>query len=167
MNTLSLEPDAFDAQLGTLLTELSDVQRELLALIAEKRTMLIKAKPLDLAQLQPREKALIDRLQACQQLRSDLLEQASDQGLPHRSLMELTAALPAQQRQHWTPQIREAASRSRLLQHHSLANWVLVQRTLIHLSQMLEIIATGGRLCPTYGTGATADTSGNLVDQEA
>jgi hypothetical protein len=159
--------ETFDSQLGTLLTELSDVQRELLAVIAEKRAILIKAKPLELAQLQPREKALIERLQACQRLRSDLLEQASAQGLPHRSVMELTAALPAQQRQHWTPQIREAASRSRLLQHQSLANWVLVQRTLIHLSQMLEIIATGGRLCPTYGKGAIADTSGNLVDQEA
>jgi hypothetical protein len=166
INSLSVE-DAFDAQLGALLTELSDVQRELLAVIGEKRSLLMTAKPLGLAELQPREEALIDRLQACQKLRQDLLEQAQSQGLPHRSLTELTTALPAQQRQHWTVQIREASSRSRLLQHQSLTNWVLVQRTLIHLSQMLEIIATGGRLCPTYGKGATVDTSGNLVDQEA
>ncbi len=64
-------------------------------------------------------------------------------------------------------EIRDARARARLLQHQSLTNWVFVQRTLIHLSQMLEIIATGGRLHPTYGKGDTADTSGNLVDQEA
>ena len=48
----------------------------------------------------------------------------------------------------------------RLLQHHSLTNWVLVQRTLIHLSQVLEIIATGGRLKPTYGKDDSADSGG-------
>ncbi|HZZ26860.1 MAG TPA: flagellar export chaperone FlgN [Pirellulales bacterium] len=167
MDTPSPEADAFDSQLGMLLSELSEVQRELLEVISQKRALLIKAKPMELAQLQPREQALIDRLQACHQLRAELLEQANEQGLPHGSLTEFTAALPAQQRQHWTPQIREAASRSRLLQHHSLANWALNQRTLIHLSQMLEIIATGGRLRPTYGKGAAVDSTGYMVDQEA
>jgi hypothetical protein len=167
MSTSLETPDAFDTQLGSLLTELSDVQRELLTVIGEKRSLLMTADVPGLAKLQPREQVLLERLQACQNVRQDLLRRAQARGLPHRSLTELTAALPAQQRQHWTPQIREAASRSRLLQHQSLTNWVIVQRTLIHLSQMLEIIATGGRLCPTYGKGATADTSGNLVDQEA
>jgi hypothetical protein len=53
------------------------------------------------------------------------------------------------------------------VQHHSLTNWVLVQRTLIHLSQMLEIIATGGRMKPTYGEGGRTDAGGSLVDQAA
>jgi hypothetical protein len=39
----------------------------------------------------------------------------------------------------------------RVLQHHSLANWVLAQRRLLHVAQSLEIIATGGRMRPTYG----------------
>lgn len=157
----------FDSQLATLLTELSDVQHELLAVIGEKRSHLMTANLAGLAQLQPREEALVGRLQACQQQRSAMLSQANAEGLPHRSLAELTGSLPAIKRQHWQPQIQEASARSRLLQHQSLTNWVLVQRTVLHLSQILEIIATGGRQRPTYGKGDTADTSGNLVDQEA
>jgi flagellar biosynthesis/type III secretory pathway chaperone len=159
--------DSFDSELASLLTDLSEVQRELLELIGEKRTLLVAADFAGLAQLRPREEALIDRLQICQQQRAALLEAANAQGYRHRSLAELTKRLPAAQRQHWSPQIRDARARARLLRHQSLTNWVYVQRTMIHLSQMLEIIATGGRLRPTYGKGGTADTSGNLVDQEA
>ena len=50
--------------------------------------------------------------------------------------------------------IREAANRSQFLQHQSLTNWVVVQRSLLHLSQLIEIIATGGRPKPTYGKGS-------------
>jgi hypothetical protein len=55
----------------------------------------------------------------------------------------------------------------RLLQHHSLANWVLAQRSLLHVAQMLEIIATGGRLQPTYGNGESSMSGGALVDHQA
>ena len=120
-----------------------------------------------LARLQPREQQLIEQLQECQQRRTWLLADAESKGYPHRSLADLTGGLPAPLRQHRTPEIREARARPRLIGHQSLTNWVFVQRTLIHLSQMLEIIATGGRLNPTYGKGDTSDTSGNLVDQEA
>jgi flagellar biosynthesis/type III secretory pathway chaperone len=164
--TISLTEN-FDLQLAALLTDLSEVQRELLTLLGEKRVLLTSANLAGLARLQPREQALIDRLQVCQQQRATLLAETNALGFRHRSLAELTAGMPAPQRQQWGPQIREAQARSRLLQHQSLTNWVYVQRTLIHLSQMLEIIATGGRLRPTYGTGDTVDTSGNLVDQEA
>jgi hypothetical protein len=63
--------------------------------------------------------------------------------------------------------MREAADRSRLLQHQSLTNWVLVQRTLLHLSQMIEIIATGGRPKPTYEKGPGSNSGGALVDRAA
>ena len=55
----------------------------------------------------------------------------------------------------------------RLLQHQSLTNWVLAQKALLHVAQMLEIIATGGRLKPTYGKDAWPRTPrGRLVDQD-
>jgi hypothetical protein len=55
----------------------------------------------------------------------------------------------------------------RLLQHHSLTNWVVTQRTLIHLSQMIEIVATGGRMSSTYGRPESVATSGGFVDHQA
>ena len=55
----------------------------------------------------------------------------------------------------------------RILQHHSLANWVLAQRSLLHVSQLLEIIATGGRMQPTYGDSESVHARGSLVNHEA
>ena len=63
--------------------------------------------------------------------------------------------------------IREAANRSQLLRHQSLTNWVVVQRSLLHLSQMIEIIATGGRPKPTYDKGSGSHSGGSLVDRAA
>jgi hypothetical protein len=82
-------------------------------------------------------------------------------------LTKLAARAAPRVRDKLGKQIKESASRMRLLQHESLANWVLAQRTLLHISQMLEIIATGGRLLPTYGPGEPTLTGGALVDQEA
>jgi hypothetical protein len=158
---------ALDSQLAELLTDLSDTQRELLALLGEKRSHLMTANLAGLAQLQPREEALVVRLTGCQQRRAELLQEANETGLPHKSIQALATALPSMQRQQFKTQLQDATAQNRLLQHHSLANWVLVQRTLLHLSQMLEIIATGGRVRPTYGKGESAESSGNLVDQEA
>jgi hypothetical protein len=55
----------------------------------------------------------------------------------------------------------------RLLQHQSLANWVLAQRSLLHVSQLIEIIATGGRMQPTYGDKESVHARGSLVNQQA
>ncbi|MFH1267928.1 MAG: hypothetical protein ABIK89_19595, partial [Planctomycetota bacterium] len=83
------------------------------------------------------------------------------------NIRSLTAALPDDGRRVLSDQVNEAAGRARLLRHHSLTNWVLVQRTLIHLSQMLEIIATGGQMQPTYERKESVHASGALVDRAA
>ena len=49
---------SLDSQLAALLTDLSEVQRKLLALIGEKRTLLLAANVAGLASLQPREAAI-------------------------------------------------------------------------------------------------------------
>jgi flagellar biosynthesis/type III secretory pathway chaperone len=155
----------WDAELAQLLAELSDIQTDLLAVLTDKRARLLSADLESLKAMQGREAELVGRLQACHERRLALLARAASEGLPSANLTSLAAALPSEQRQHLTPQLREASARIRLLQHHSLTNWVLVQRTLLHLAQLLEIIATGGRLKPTYGKNDCAQTGGSLVDQ--
>jgi hypothetical protein len=41
----------------------------------------------------------------------------------------------------------------------------LVQKALIHLSQLLEIIATGGAFQPTYHKGGPVPAGGALMDR--
>jgi hypothetical protein len=157
----------WESEIGGLLTELSHVQAELLEMLHEKRELLKKNDADALAAMAVRENALIDRLQGCQDRRQLLLERAEAEGMPADSIRSLSNRLPLESRDRMQASIREAADRSRLLQHQSLTNWVLVQRTLLHLSQMIEIIATGGRPRPTYGKGSERAHSGALVDRAA
>lgn len=158
-------PNAWDEAIATLLGELSAVQGELLTLLSAKREKLAARDNDGLAALQPEESRLSERLMECHRKRQQLLASAGEQGLPSDSLQALTASLDRPQRQRLRPEIDAAKRQSRILQHQSLTNWVVVQRTLLHLSQMIEIIATGGRMKPTYGEDGPAVASGSIVDQ--
>jgi len=107
------------------------------------------------------------RLDACQRQRRDLLDQAAAGGRPSGSLGRLSDAAGGAARGKLGEQVKHSSARMRLLQHHSLANWVLAQRCLLHVSQLLEIIATGGRMQPTYGDKDPVHSRGALVNHEA
>jgi flagellar biosynthesis/type III secretory pathway chaperone len=157
--------ESWETEIGSLLAELADVQSALLAVLSEKRELLAAGDHDALAAVAGREQQLLDRLQACHERRQQLLARAGSEGLPADSIRSLTGHLPAERRGQVQAAVREASERSRILQHQSLTNWVLVQRSLLHLSQMIEIIATGGRARPTYGKGSDRAPSGALVDR--
>jgi len=157
----------WETELAGLLNDLCATQDELIGVLTEKRGLLVAADTAGMLAMQGREQELLARLQSCHQRRGELLAQAAAVGLPSDSIRSLAASLPVRRSGAVNDRVQEAASRARLLQHHSLTNWVLAQRTLLHLSQLLEIIATGGRLRPTYGKAQPVDSSGSLVDQAA
>ncbi|MCO6043772.1 flagellar protein FlgN [Aeoliella sp. ICT_H6.2] len=157
----------WEARISQLLSNLSSVQGDLLALLGEKRESLAAGEYEKLDSFTNREAELVSRLEHCHTEREQLLGEARREGLPAGSVRSLAQALPATERSDLQTSVDQARKQSRLLQHHSLTNWVVVQRTLLHLSQMIEIIATGGRMKATYGTSAHANSSGALVDQEA
>lgn len=152
-------------QIAVLLQDLSKVQTDLLKLLTRKRELVAARDSEALNQMHLDEERLVARLQSCCQQRQQLLDQAEDQGMPAASLEKLTDSLPSEGRTRLRPNILEARRQARLLQHQSLANWVLVQRSLLHLSQMMEIIATGGRMRPTYGKESPTLAGGALVDR--
>jgi flagellar biosynthesis/type III secretory pathway chaperone len=157
----------WEHELTGLLNDLSVVQDELLEVLVAKRQFLLASDLAGMQSLQAREEEVVERLEACQRKRAELLERAARENLPSDSVRSLAARLPGGARNPVAHRVREAASRTRLLQHQSLTNWVIVQRTLLHLSQLLEIIATGGRSRPTYGNGVCAQSGGSLMDQAA
>jgi hypothetical protein len=159
--------NTWENEVAQLLSELLAVQDDLFANLAKKRELLITNDFAGLTAIVPEEEQLIVRLQQCVKQRESLLSRAGQDGLPTGSIKALTGALPSDRRGALSDQLTLAGSRCRLLQHHSFTNWLVVQRNLIHLSQMLEIIATGGRLQPTYGDGEPVNASGALVDRAA
>jgi hypothetical protein len=158
-------PTAWDTEILSLLNELSAVQSDLLELLVEKRKLLAAGDRDRLAPIGLREQSLVDRLTACQQRRQSLLDRAASEGLPSDSIHSLAQRAPSENARALRLGVDDARRRARLLQHQSLTNWVLVQRTLLHLSHVVEIIATGGQMQPTYGKGAPVSAGGILVDQ--
>jgi len=154
-----------ESLLAALLARLAAAQQELLALLASKRELLVRRDHASLAALAPREQRLGDELRHCHAERQRLLAQAEAEGLPRGSLADLSAALPQSAGQKFDRPLAEARQRAQLIRHECLTQWVSMQRTVLHLSQMLEIIATGGRPAPTYGSGGVPERSGALMDQ--
>jgi hypothetical protein len=157
--------NSWESQLAELLTRLGVAQEDLLALLATKRELLMKRDHCGLAELVPREDLLCAELQACHDWRQEILDQAAEAGLPCDSIESLARRLPHEEAAGLAGPIKSAVHRSHLLRSQSIAQWVVVQRTVLHLSHMLEIIATGGRTKPTYGKGADAHRGGALMDQ--
>lgn len=164
-NEAEIPPLNWEAELAGLLSTLSETQGDLLGILEEKRQFLLAADAEGLAAIAPREEEIATRLSDCHTRRNTLLATAAQQGLPATSIQTLAASLPSGVDQKLAPSIRQARHQTRLLQHQSLTNWVLVQRTVLHLSQMLELIATGGRTQPTYNPEGNQGTSGALLDQ--
>mgnify|MGYP002625234096 CR=1 FL=1 len=150
-----------------LLDELSTVQEELLAALVSKRDVIAQGDVEQLKTLQEHEQELGQRLQACHDRRAELLTEAARQGLPGDSISRLASALPANERKQLGETVQQVSAKTHLLRHHSLANWVLAQRSLLHLSQLLEILATGGKTKPTYSKEESPHARGNLVDRAA
>jgi flagellar biosynthesis/type III secretory pathway chaperone len=159
--------DPIERDLSALLNELSATQGDLLGLLDEKRRSIVARDTAALAEMAAREEAIVERLQSCQAHRRELLDRAGAQRLPSDSIRSLANTLPEPARYEMAEKVESAARRFRLLSHQSLTNWVLIQRSLLHLSQLLEILATGGRKSPTYGKVEPTRSGGSLVDQAA
>jgi flagellar FlgN protein len=155
----------WESELAALLQRLSAAQQSLLSLLATKHKLLAASDHQRLAELPPQEEALSAELEACLQQREFLLKQAAREGMPSDSIHALVRALPNEQADPLETPLQQASMHANLLRHQSLSQWVVVQRTLLHLSQMLEIIATGGRSLPTYEKGRPRESSGSLMDQ--
>src|SRR5947208_2721178 len=85
--------DTYESEIGTLLTELADVQSALLGVLNEKRPLLVKNDIEALTAIGPREQELATRLQACHERRQQLLADADADGLPADSIEALSGEL--------------------------------------------------------------------------
>src|SRR5437016_1233540 len=101
--------DTFESEIGTLLTELADVQSSLLSVLNEKRQLLVAGDVDALTAIGPREQELAGRLEACHERRQQLLARADAEGLPADSIQSLSGELPGESRQRVQASIREAA----------------------------------------------------------
>ena len=156
-----------EEELSAYLADLTNVQHELLRVLNEKRQKMAVLDIAGLEALQPEAEALSQRLAGCQQRRAELLEQAARDGHSATNLRELARSLAAPAAQALAPEITAATTQVQRLREQSLTNWIVAQRTLLHVAEMLQILATGGRLQPTYGPENAVHTGGSLFSDAA
>lgn len=158
---------SWEQALTRLLDELLETQQEMLTILDQKRLAMVKRDLVKIRDLQPREEALCQRLQACQQQRDELLASARAAKLPATGLQELSRSVPLQEGAAVQEKLASASSRSNLLKHQSLTNWIIAQRNLLHITQLLEIVTSGRPSSPTYGKTAGHGVGGFVLDQDA
>lgn len=162
---LSMSDNQWESEVAGLLNRLSHAQQQLLDLLNRKRVLLLQRDRQGLSNLVVEEERLCAELQACQELRQNMLARASAAGLSAASIRQLVGNLPGDSQQPLRQSVDTAQQRAHLLRHHCMSQWVAMQRTMLHLSHLIEILATGGQIKPTYGRRGTTLPSGTLMDQ--
>lgn len=163
----------WEQDLNQLLDELLQTQQAMLELLDRKRSAMVRRDLNQIRELQPQEEQLCQRLQTCQDRRNELLAIARQAQLPGGNLDQLSRGVPLRQADEIQVKLSNASSRAMLLKHQSFTNWIIAQRNLLHISQLLENITTGGRPLPTYGiqrAGAPSCRGGSggfVLDQQA
>jgi len=156
----------WEQDLSQLLEDLTSIQDEILQSLQTKRQLIMDQDLVALEAHQAHEEQLGQKLAECHERRSQMLLSAQQEGLPSSNLESLSKHIGRDKSESLPKRVKDASQRMRLIQHSSLTNWVVTQRTLLHLSQLLEFIGTNGRLKATYGE-SNADTSGGaLIDRE-
>lgn len=152
------------------LKALSEVQDKTLDVLTRKQSLLVRPEKAALDALAVEENQVLQELRAVLERREELLARAAEQGLEGDSIEVLCEKLFAGRFE--VRKILELSKR-RLQEIRYLAgtNWTITQKSLVHLSQMLELIATGGQGKTTYAPpntqNATTGSGGGFVDRVA
>jgi len=160
-------PVSLERELVDFLGDLSALQDDLLAVLNDKRKALSRGDLTGISELQGREESLLGRLNEMQSRRDSLLARAGNEGRPRQNLERLAHSIDHTTGTALTPRISAMNARTRILRGGAFTNWLLAHRTLLHLSQLVEIIATGGRMKRTYTEGESVHARGALLDREA
>lgn len=154
-------------QLTDFLEGVLQAQKDVVELLERKRELFTKNDPAAIGEIAREEQAATDRLKQCLAEREKLLQYATAEGLPSKTIEILAKATVPYTDGEFFDLLRSVQRQTQLLRQHNITNWVLTQRGLLHSSQMLEIIATRGRMQSTYTRQSRRNigtTGGSLVD---
>ncbi|MDR3109523.1 MAG: flagellar protein FlgN [Planctomycetaceae bacterium] len=158
----------WQVELTMFFNELESAQENAMSVLQRKQKSLANANVKEIQTVTEEEKASVERLEVCLKRRETLLEEAAKNKLPSDSIESLCKVLP--QNAGLTDRVKKSKHNSRLIQYQSLTNWVITQRSVIHLNQLIELIKNKGKKSPTYNKDkqkTNPNNGGNLVDKVA
>ncbi|MGL4595561.1 MAG: flagellar export chaperone FlgN [Thermoguttaceae bacterium] len=153
----------------TFLNQLAQVQERALAVLTSKQSLLIHPDKEKLIAISKEEQEVVAALHEMEMARNQILEDAKMKGYESDSLRSFIEQI-APQNIEMNHQIKQAEKRSRDIRFVALANWTMTQKSIVHLSQMLELIETRGQGKTTYKRLTSPEkqsSGGGLVDRIA
>ncbi|HEV7280795.1 MAG TPA: hypothetical protein VGN57_11385 [Pirellulaceae bacterium] len=152
------------------LDEYLDVQQALLDVMTAKLDVRTKRGLEEARALDAREAELVERLKACVEKRQGLLADPELNAAGEPTLRRLAESVEnADEDQadlNLFLRFDAAEKNNRELRMRSVSAWVLAQRSVVHWSQMLEIVASQGQNVPTYKRDRKLRSRGALMNQE-
>lgn len=153
-----IETTIWETEIATFLQRLETVQNDLLALLQRKQKLIADADAEAIKVILPEEEKFLRVLEELMRARASILSRAAESDLPSDSLESLARALP--KRSPVRHEIQKSIYRTRLIQFQTLTNWVLTQKSLLCVNQMLDLIAGQGKMPPVYNNGKTNEMRG-------
>ncbi|MDR2114864.1 MAG: flagellar export chaperone FlgN [Planctomycetaceae bacterium] len=160
---------AIEHEIITFLNQLAAVQEKILDVLKKKQLLLVKPDKESLASITAEEENTLISLQKSLDYREKILKSAEKQGYNVDSIQMLCEQIFPKPSE-WRRLVNAAQNRNKQIRYLALANWTVSQKSLIHLTQILEIIETRGQGKTTYKPQKGKDShssGGGFVDRVA
>ncbi|HEV8070026.1 MAG TPA: hypothetical protein VGP76_19950 [Planctomycetaceae bacterium] len=154
-----------------LLVAIDETQAALAGVYRDKRVAIRHANGPGLDRLTTIEETLVADLQVHLRRREEILQHARQLGLPADSLSSVVRTFDEPLRERLIAQIEETRRTADANRRESWILWIVCKQSLRFFSDVLELIANGGRRAPIYlarpGAVAELSTGGSLLDAQA
>ena len=155
------------ANLQDFLSQLSGAQAKMLAVLHKKQAILVRPDKDAIASIEAEEESILEEMQSVLNRREEILTAARMQNIHCDSIEHMC--------EHFFPHnieiqkwINEIKAQTQQIQLLAYTNWTMTRKSLIHVSQILELLKTRGQGKTTYSQRSTSETTGGgFVDRVA
>ena len=148
------------------LNQLIETQNQMLAVLHKQQALLVKPKKEVMASVYAEEETVREKMQQVLNRREELLTTARLQNISGDSIEQLCA--------HFFPHnievqkmLDEAKHRTHQIRLLAYTNWTMSRKSMIHVSQILELLETRGQGKTTYHPRPADVSGGGFVDRVA
>ncbi|QDU79139.1 FlgN protein [Polystyrenella longa] len=145
------------------LTELVNTQTELMTLFRDRGSYLYGDNPQLINQFLQSKTELVQKLSLKLQQREQLLQQASVAGFTANSLQEVVSRFTGIDTSELSKLVDLSMRLTLHLRQEIWKQWVFLQRSHQHYSEVLDLIAFQGKTSPTYHARSNQEASGGAI----
>ena len=149
------------------LKQLVEAQNQMFAILHKKQAILVRPEKEAMALISVEEEQILEKMRNTLERREELLTAARLQNIPGDSIEQLCGHFFSRNLEV-QKLLDEAKQRTQQIDLLAYTNWTMTRKSLIHISQILELLETRGQGKTTYQPHPNADIScGHSVDRVA